>query len=346
VSGPVDFGGSPVTVSETEGLKVVKVRNYFFKNQFGIQFPLPKEVYSCDVAVIGFNPRILSNLWILIRRKIMKRAVILWGHGFSSRRSSSSVWKTIRIWMARLSDAVIFYSENGKASFTRFGIPDRKLFVAHNAIDVYGIHRLLHQNVVEGNEKRHVLYVGRLISTKRVDVLVEGFQKALDSLPVETKLIIIGDGPERARLAALVQDYRISDRVEFTGEILDDVELATFFQTGLVTVSPGYIGLSVIHSLAFGVPVLAADDEAHSPESEVLVQGRNCEFFKAGNADSLAGKLMIMLRHRERLVEMGRNGLHDVTRKYSLEKMTEAFLKAFLTVKPTSATTGWYSHVI
>jgi glycosyltransferase involved in cell wall biosynthesis len=175
--------------------------------------------------------------------------------------------------------------------------------------------------------------VGRLIPAKKVDVLVDGFQKALSGLISDTKLIIVGDGPERARLAALVENYGIADRVEFRGEILDNVALAPLFAESLLTVSPGYVGLSVIHSLAFGVPVLVADNEPHSPEVEVLVPGRNCEYFEADSAESLAGNLLKMLSSPQRLLEMGRAGFDDVTKKYSLEQMTETFMKAFLMIK-------------
>lgn len=329
VSGPVDFGGSPITTQNTMGIKVFEVKNYFIRNRLALQYPMPKEIFSSDVTVLGFNPRILTNFWILIRRKYLKKPVILWGHGLSSRPSSLRIWKKLRIWMARRADAIVLYSDSGKDSFARLGIDEGKLFVAYNAIDVTNIRRLTSGEIRKGGKRRNVLYVGRLIPGKKVRILVEGFQKALVSLPAETKLIIIGDGPEKAGLVAMVEDYGITDRVEFAGEIQKDTELAQFFENSILTISPGYVGLSVIHSLAFGVPVLAADNEPHAPEIEVLAQGRNCEFFKSGCVDSLAEKLVTMVTQPEKLLEMGIHGVEDVTKKYSIEGMTGIFMKAF-----------------
>lgn len=333
VAGPHSFGGSPVSLSETPGICRVDVHNFFFGSpnlffgdQLVIQHPLPANVFSSTVTVLEFNPRILSNLWILVQRKQMGRPVILWGHGLSPRPDSPRWVKKIRQRMGQFADALIFYNDKGKRDFMDLGFSQDKLFVAHNAIDVRRTRQLASKHTAE---RKHVLFVGRLIAAKKVDLLIEAFAKVLDNLPTQTKLIIIGDGPERTKLFAQAEGAGISSRVEFVGEIIDDELLAPYFARSMLAVSPGYIGLFAIHSLAYGVPMLVADDEPHSPEVEALTEGQNCEFFSACDSDALAEKLKALSAQPDRLSVMGQAGVKDVTAKHSLQHMSNVFLRAF-----------------
>ena len=228
--------------------------------------------------------------------------------------------------MAQLADAVIFYEDEGRRDFITLGLSQEKLFVAYNAIDVQKIRQLATQYTTD---RQHILFVGRLIAAKKADLLLDGFTKALDSLPPQTKLIIIGDGPERKKLLAQVEEAGILSRVEFPGEITDDELLAPYFTRSILAVSPGYVGLSAIHSLAYGVPMLVADAEPHSPEVEVLTPGQNCEFFSAGDSDALAEQLRVLVAQPDKLLAMGQVGIESVTAKYSLQHMSNVFLQAF-----------------
>jgi glycosyltransferase involved in cell wall biosynthesis len=93
-------------------------------------------------------------------------------------------------------------------------------------------------------------------------------------------------------------------------------------------VYPSGVGLFAIHSLAYGVPLLLAD-VIHKPEAEVLIQGRNCELFCADNASALAEKLTTLIAKPDKLSAMGQYSIEDVTAKYSVENMSDTFLRTF-----------------
>ena len=326
IAGPHFFGGSPASVVEAPGVNRLDTRNMFIGGQLAVQWPLPGAVFSSDIAVLEFNPRILSNLWILVRRKQRGRAVILWGHGLSRRRNSPAWAPAVKTWMAQRADGLVFYSDKGKKDFSALGVPEEKLFVAYNSIDVEGIRRLAAESGTGGKD---VLFIGRLVASKKVDLLVDGFARALKGIPSGTKLIIIGDGPERSRLRARALELGCRERVEFVGEVTEEWRLAPYFARSAVSISPGPIGLSAIHSLAYGVPVLLADAEPHNPEVEVLSEGRNCVYFPAGDADALADRIKELLAQSERLSALGRRGVEDVTTRYSVRSMVSVFLECF-----------------
>lgn len=325
IAGPYSYEGSPKSVDDTPDITRIRVSNYFLMNRFAFQ-TLPALAFNCPIAVLEFDSRIVSNLWLFLVRRHRKLPVILWGHGLSRRRNSPRWIVHLRRWMAHQADALIFYDERGRQDFLKLGLPEEKLFVANNSIDVERIQSLSLKNRAK---RKNILYIGRLIPAKKADLLIEGFARAYNRLPEGTRLVIVGDGPERGRLTSLVQAHEIAELVDLAGEITDDAELAPRFAESAVCVSPGYVGLSAIHSLAFGVPLLVADAEPHSPEIEVFLPGKTGEFFKANDADALADSLVKLLANRQLLADMGKTGWDLVQAKYSVQHMADVFLRAF-----------------
>jgi len=102
-----------------------------------------------------------------------------------------------------------------------------------------------------------VLFVGRLVPYKGVDVLLEAM-KTLDAVAV-----IVGDGPLRSRLEAQARDLGISDRVKFLGSVSDH-ELAELYRACNVFVLPSVtrqeaFGVVQLEAMAAGKPVVSTD---------------------------------------------------------------------------------------
>lgn len=339
VAGPYNFGGTPLSVAETPGVRRVNIHNRFMlKYSFVVQHPLPPVVFHSRVAVLEFNPRILTTVSTLVRRKQAGRATILWGHGLSYRRKTAGWVRKLRAWMAQRADAAIFFDTQGKQDFIDLGVPAEKLFVAYNSIDVQGIRRLAAKHQAE---RKHILFVGRLLPGKNVDLLLDGFLRALGNLPPETKLIIIGDGPERTNLRAQTEAAGAGARVELPGEITEEAQLAPYFAQSMLAVYPSGVGLFAIHSLAYGVPMLLADVK-HKPEAEIFVRDRNCAFFAPDDPQALAAQLQSLLAQPDKLQAMGQAGIEDVTARYSVQRMSDVFVQAF----DYALSGSMYSHVV
>ncbi len=97
-----------------------------------------------------------------------------------------------------------------------------------------------------------VLFVGRLVYYKGVDVLLRAMCR------VNAALVIVGSGPERARLAALAASLGIEQRVRFAGEIGDE-ELPLYYQASDLLVLPSIastetFGLVQVEAHASGIP--------------------------------------------------------------------------------------------
>ena len=116
-----------------------------------------------------------------------------------------------------------------------------------------------------------LLYVGRLMEHKRVDVLLHAFALLLPSQPT-LRLGIVGTGPEPSRLTELAGALDLGGQVHLYGLIEDHRNVLALMKGARVFVSPSEregFGFTVAESLAVGTPVVTADATAN--ESRRLV---------------------------------------------------------------------------
>jgi glycosyltransferase involved in cell wall biosynthesis len=277
-----------------------------------------------EVVIAEFNLRILSNIAACIAAKLRGVRFVWWGHGIGPSKNALS--RRLRMLFVRLADAIIFYDQMNANLFVRWGTPKEKVFVAWNSIDTSAIDEVARS--WDGKRRNRIICIGRLIPQKKVDLLVRAFAELKPGAPDDSLLTVVGDGPEAGRLHLLAQELGIKAHVEFTGELTKQDQLAAYFNSSFVSVSPGYVGLSVIHSLAFGVPVVAADAEPHSPEVAALEDGKNARYFRANDPHALAQLLRDLLHDPVTLAGMSKAARETIQGRFSIEAMAGSFDKA------------------
>ncbi len=83
--------------------------------------------------------------------------------------------------------------------------------------------------------------------------------RAFQTLPPPARLVIVGDGGERARLHALAAELGIAGRVEFTGPCADPERLYAGFDIFALASDTEQMPLSVLEAMAAGLPVVSTD---------------------------------------------------------------------------------------
>jgi glycosyltransferase involved in cell wall biosynthesis len=136
-----------------------------------------------------------------------------------------------------------------------------------------------------------VLFCSRLEKANRVDLLIRAHAQLSSDLP-RTRLVIIGEGPDRERLQGLVADLEVQPSVLFLGKVYGQQALAPWFLSASVFCYPCNIGLSILHAFGYGLPVVTSDDlAAHNPEVEALRDQKNGLLYRDQDVFDLAEKL-------------------------------------------------------
>lgn len=302
----------------------IACRNYFlFNRRLLIQVGRMRELLSCGVLILEGNPRILSSWFVLLLRKLLRGRTIIWSHAFS-RSGESSPTNLLRFAMFRLADRIIVYTRGQAVSLERrLGRKWRgRVDAAPNAIM-----RRSECRFESTEDPRDIIYVGRLVEEKKPRLLLDAFSQALANLPEDTQLHIVGDGRERSSLEREVARLKLGERVKLYGHISNMETLASLYRRSVVAVSPGYVGLSAIQAMSFGVPILISDNEPHAPEVEACQEGFTASFFTADSSKSLADGLVRFLNERRRWRDARQSISSWIEANYTVEAMVESFLK-------------------
>lgn len=140
-----------------------------------------------------------------------------------------------------------------------------------------------------------VVYAGRHVREKRVDVLVRGFARAREQHP-DLRLDLYGDGPERSRIEALVRDLGLTAAVRVLGHRPEEeVSRAMAGAACLATASEreGY-GLVVVEAAARGTPsvVVAGPENA---AVELIHEGVNGAVAATSSPEDVAAALVSVI---------------------------------------------------
>lgn len=255
-----------------------------------------------DVAVFPWNVRYLELGPALLLAKRNRLPVLLWGHARAKRKRD--IFRRARQYLGELATACLTYDQSAKLELIGDGMNPRRIFVAQNSIDQKEVQAArdywgtspgeltrLHAEAGISN-RRVILFVSRLERDKSIDILLRSFALVVPRVP-DAHLVLIGGGPERAQLEALARELGIAHEVTFVGPVYEERALASWFLAARVLAYPTNIGLTLLHSFSYGVPVITSDDPlGHNPEFFALRPGENGLVYQAGDCADFAEKIV------------------------------------------------------
>jgi glycosyltransferase involved in cell wall biosynthesis len=257
-----------------------EITNLVLGGRLLLQYGHLHEAIEARTLILDLNPRSITAWFLLVTRSVLRRRTLVWGH-LHPRAGGMSRTAFLRRAMRRLASGTVLYGYDSVAPARR-EIENSPLWVAPNSL--YR-HEDVRPRSTHGVYDR-ILYVGRLVKEKKVDVLIRGF--ALTAVAAEgARLTIVGDGEAKDELQALAKSLDIAELVDFLGHEGRLPVLKELYETAICSVSPGYVGLSLTQSLGFGVPMAVSRDEPHSPELELQRYG-GVHFFDTDSPASLA----------------------------------------------------------
>lgn len=163
-------------------------------------------------------------------------------------------------------------------------------------------------------QKNTILYVGRFVPSKNIEMIVRALPKILSK--VDARLILVGGGTTENKIKNLVKDLNIENSVLFTGFASEEkvrkiYEKANIFVTASAADNQP---LTILEALASGLPVIAAKIGGIP---ELIKHGRNGFLFKTNNLDSLTKNILKILLDKNLQRQMSKEGIktaksHDI----------------------------------
>ena len=137
-------------------------------------------------------------------------------------------------------------------------------------------------------------------------------------------VLLIGDGPDRGLLEDQARRLRLEDRVCFYGACYDEEEIGPLLSLSTLCVCPGHTGLTAIHAMAYGIPVITHDDlSAHAPESEVIEPGSNGDLYDSTDDADLCRCVADWLSSDRDRSQVRKRCIDSVERHYTPEVQTD-----------------------
>lgn len=281
--------------------------------------------WNPDVLIVDTNPRNISNLSAIQWMRQRRRPVIGWGLGVNTRTLSSIGFISFLMHYLRRRllfqyDAIISYSSAGAREYELYGFPQKRIFVAPNAVTMRPNSPAPTRPINYNNGIPCVIFVGRLQARKRVKSLLSACATIPKSL--QPRLVIVGDGPARPEFEQIAK--MVYPKAVFTGD-KRGVDLDQLLSEADLFVLPGTGGLAIQQAMSAALPVMVA--EADGTQSS-LVRPENGWLLPPDDDNALAKCLQHALSDVTRLRQMGLESYRIVAEEVNTERMVEVFTEA------------------
>tara|TARA_R110002033_G_scaffold40034_1_gene80188 strand:- start:2400 stop:3530 length:1131 start_codon:yes stop_codon:yes gene_type:complete len=253
-----------------------------------------------DRVIFLGDPHFISTWFALCKLRLMGTKTYLWTHGFVGR--SNKFQDYLKLKMYSLCNGVLLYGEQAKKDLINAGVSASKLSVIYNSLD-YEKQKKIRDTLTElelfnvkkklflNHSHLQLFFVGRLTKHKELGMLIDAVNK-LKNKGVFINVLFIGDGEASDDLKGKVSNYSIEEQFNFYGSTHDEHELANLICSSDVCVAPGEVGLTAMHSLAYGVPVITHNNRLKQmPEYESVIHNETGLLFEYGSIDSLVDNI-------------------------------------------------------
>lgn len=223
-----------------------------------------------------------------------------------------------------------------------FQVPADKLKVIPNGVDLENFNdynRDVKRSDYAADDEKIVLYVGRIVQEKGVQVLLDAVPKILH-YHGKTKFIIAGKGPHLLALKRQARRLGIERQVYFAGYV-DDLTRNSLYRFADVAVFPSLyepFGIVALEAMAFRTPVVVSDTGGLA---EIISHGINGLKAYTGNANSLADNILHILLNPQSAAKLKERAYQDVIDKYNWSTIAQQTVDLYRSVLSEYHSTQW-----
>jgi len=172
------------------------------------------------------------------------------------------------------------------------------------------------------------VFVGRLSHEKGLDVVLDAWQVVVASHPA-SKLVLVGDGPDRGLLKAKSLAAGLAQSVVFSGKVKT---VESYLCAADIFVLPSFTeGMSnaLLEAMAVALPVIAS---RVSGTVDVVQHEENGLLFEVGNVEELAERIISLIESPGQRTRLGAKGRTTIERHFSMDAMVDRYVSLYQSV--------------
>lgn len=290
---------------------------------------LPHEVLSSELIITTQENSILSNHFLLARRKLFKQCVAFWGHGANLQSDHpDGISERFKRWTTTQVDWWFAYTQLSADLVKAVGFPTEKTTLLNNAADTKKLSQMREsistskinalKNSLGISSEAVGVFIGSLIAYKRLDFLFAAAELIHQKIP-GFHLLIIGDGEEREKVRAWCD---LHSWARYLG-VRFGLEKVEYLSIAKIMLHPGAIGLGVLDSFACGLPMVTTECRNHGPEVAYLKNGKN-GVITSNELEAYVDACVHILSDSKTLSSL-RSSCYLDAKEYTVENMAQRF---------------------
>lgn len=180
------------------------------------------------------------------------------------------------------------------------------------------------RSVMAKKEERIVTHISNFRKVKRIPDVIKIFYKIQEQIPA--KLMMVGDGPEKAKAEQLCIELGIQDKVIFFGNSHEIDQILSFSDLFLLPSETESFGLAALEAMAWSVPVISSNSGGLP---EVNFDGVSGYLSNVGDVDSMAENAIRILSDNKTLTKFKENAL-DIAKQFDIKNILPLYENLYL----------------
>jgi L-malate glycosyltransferase len=270
---------------EKAGVKCYKIP---MKNPFDLKAAiLLKELVAKENISVIHTHFLRENYIAIIAKLLGAKVKVFWTYHVNVPMSPLN--RLLNKFMTRNDEKVIAVSHFVKGELIKKGIPENKIVVIHNGIDLTS--DFVSKDQTERSEKIQLATIGRLSPEKGQLFLLEGLKLLNEntSISYDWECLIFGNGPLKKELENKVQEYGLEQRVNFCGYVENIPEQLKNIDIVVIPSQNDAFPYIAIESLAMGKAIIGTNVGGIP---EIVKNGETGIIIHYGNSNELLESLL------------------------------------------------------
>ena len=269
----------------------------------------------------------LSGLW-------RQYPWVAFHHGYTTPDWKMRAYNQLDRWSLRTVKQAVTVSQAFAQQLERSGVPSKRISVLHNSIDADWIKAVSADDIQAcraslgfKDQERFILAVGRLSHEKsHVDIL-NALARLRETHPdLNAKFVLLGEGPERARLEQMIAALNLADRVILFGQVRD---VRPFYAAAELFLLPSLSEGSpnaLLEAMAASLPIVAT---AVGGIPEIVAHEKSAWLIAPQNPAQLADAIGRLLTDQTLATALATNARNTVVNQYSIQARVRALLEVY-----------------